>query len=91
MMDLIGPYKGLIIGFCALAAVLLLNLLIYRQRWKSYPTQAQYLAANPNCHKAGGITCHRCGQKPAQLGVGGRGKIYRCSWCETELFRIDAA
>ena len=91
MMALIGPYKGLIIGFGVLAAVLLLNLLIYRRRWQSYPTQAQYLAAHPACNQAGGITCHRCGQKAARLGVPGRGRIYRCSWCDTELYRSSAA
>ena len=89
IMDLIGPYKGIIIGISALAAVLLLNQLIYHHRWKSYPTQAQYLAAHPECNKAEGIVCNCCGRKSAQLGVSGRGHIHRCTWCETELYRID--
>jgi DNA-directed RNA polymerase subunit RPC12/RpoP len=83
------PYSGYIIGVAALAAVLLLNQLIYRHRWNSYPTLTQYLAAHPECNKAEGVVCDRCGTKVARVGVSGRGRIYRCTWCETELYRID--
>jgi hypothetical protein len=47
----LGPYTGYIVGGTGLAAVLLLNQLIFRQRWKSYPTLAQYLAAHPECNR----------------------------------------
>jgi DNA-directed RNA polymerase subunit RPC12/RpoP len=87
--DIFGPYMGIILGVLALAAVLLLNQVIFRQRWQSYPTRAQYLAAHPDCDKADGITCDRCGTTAVHLGVRGKGALYRCSWCETELFRVD--
>ena len=87
--DILGPYTGYVVGGAGLAAVLLLNQLIYRYRWKSYPTEIQYLAAHPECKKADGAVCNRCGRKPARLGVSGRGHIYRCTWCEDELYRID--
>jgi hypothetical protein len=35
-LDSLGAYSGYIVGFAVLAAVLLLNQLIYRCRWKSY-------------------------------------------------------
>ena len=91
LLDGIGPYKGIILGILVLAAVLLLNQLIYRRRWKSYPSRAQYLAAHPECNKADGTTCYRCGAKSLHLGVRGRGQVHRCSWCEIDLYRIDRA
>lgn len=89
--DLIAPYWGLIIGLAFVAAVFALNLLVYRHRWQSYPTMAHYLAQHPDCNKAGGVTCNRCGQKAAALRVGSRGHIYRCTWCDVDLYRIDAS
>jgi hypothetical protein len=37
LVELLDQYHGYIIGFAAVAAVLLLNQLIYRRCWKSYP------------------------------------------------------
>jgi hypothetical protein len=88
-LALLDPYSGYIIGFGALAAVLVLNQLIFRNRWKSYPTLAQYLAAHPECNRASGVVCDRCGTKAARAGVSGRGSIYRCTWCDSELYRVD--
>lgn len=85
----LGAYSGYVIAAGAPAAVLLLNQVIFHHRWKSYPTLAQYSAAHPNCIRAEGVVCHGCGTKGARADVSGRGDIYRCSWCETELFRID--
>lgn len=85
LADFLDPYWGIMIGVAVLAGVLLLNQLIFRHRWKSYQTRAQYLAANPTGEDA----CNTCGQKPARLRVSGRGYIYRCTWCETELYRVD--
>lgn len=89
MADSVSPITGYIVGIGGLAAVLLINQLIYRHAWKSYPTRTQYLAAHPECDKAGGVVCHRCRRKPARLGVNGRGDLYLCTSCETELYRID--
>jgi hypothetical protein len=89
LRELVEPYSGYIIGAGALAAILLLNQMIFRHRWKSYPTLAQYLAAHPRCNGAEGVVCDRCGTKAARAGVSGRGDVYRCSWCDVELFRID--
>jgi hypothetical protein len=80
---------GWFVGVGALAAVLLLNQWIFRRRWTSYPTAAEYLAAHPGSRKAGGIVCHRCGKTPARMGVSGRGSLYRCTGCEDELYRVD--
>jgi hypothetical protein len=87
--DVLGPYQGYVLGFLALAAVLLLNQLIFRRRWRSYPTRDEYLAAHPDCDTAGGVTCSRCGRKALGGGVIGAGRIYRCGWCEIELYRVD--
>ena len=88
-LELVEPYRGYLIGAGAFGAILLLNQVIFRRYWKSYPTLAQYLAAHPQCDKAGGVVCDSCGTKALRAGVSGRGDIYRCSWCEVELFRID--
>ena len=85
----LGSYQGYILGFLALGAVLLLNQLIFRRRWHSYPTREEYLAAYPHCDTASGVTCKCCGQTALGGGVVGAGRIYRCSWCEIELFRVD--
>jgi hypothetical protein len=85
----LGPYTGYIVGVAGLAAVLLLNQVIFRRRWKSYPTLAQYLATHPECNKAEGVVCSHCGTVVARIGVSGRGSLHRCTWCETELYRID--
>lgn len=82
-------YHGLIIGFAVLALVLLANQLIYRRFWTSYPTREAYLAAHPGCETADGIVCATCRQKALEGPVAGRGRIYRCGWCETELYRVD--
>jgi hypothetical protein len=84
-----SPYVGYIVGFSALAAVLALNQFVFRRRWKSYPTAAQYLAAHPECDKAGGIVCHQCRGRTSSLAVKDHGRLYRCAWCETELYRVD--
>jgi hypothetical protein len=89
MADPPSPWMGYIVGFGALAAVLLLNQWIFSRRWKSYPTAAEYLAAHPESRKAGDIVCYRCGNRPARMGVRGRGSLYRCTWCEDELYRVD--
>ena len=88
-LDFISWYGGYIFGFATLAAILFLNLLIYRHRWKSYPTLEEYLAAHPECDRVPDVLCSRCGTKAAGAGVVGRGCIYRCTWCETELYRVD--
>jgi hypothetical protein len=80
---------GYIVGFGALAAVLLLNRWFFRRRWKSYPTATEYLAAHPGARKAGEIVCHRCDGKPMSLAVGDKGRLYRCAFCEIELYRVD--
>jgi hypothetical protein len=80
---------GWVIGFGALAAVLVLNQWIFRRRWTSYPTAAEYVKAHPGSRKAGEIVCHRCAGKPASLAVGDKGRLYRCAFCETELYRVD--
>ena len=84
-----GPYTGYIVAAAGFAAILLLNQWIYRRRWQSYPTLAQYLAAHPHCDAAKGVLCFRCGTKAARIGVRGRGSVFRCTSCETELYRID--
>jgi hypothetical protein len=84
-----SPWLGYIVGFGALGAVLLLNQWIFQRRWKSYPTAEQYLAAHPGCRKAGDIVCHRCNGKALSLAVRGRGRLYRCAFCEDELYRVD--
>lgn len=89
MADQASLFTGYAVGIGGLAAILFLNQLIFRRRWTSYPTAAEYLSAHPGCRKAGDIVCHRCGKKPARMGVSGRGSLYRCTWCEDELFRVD--
>jgi hypothetical protein len=88
-MDFFHHYIGYLVGFGGLAAVLLLNQVIFRHRWASYPTLDEYLAAHPGCTKPDGVVCSKCGTKALGLGVRGRGRIYRCTSCETELFRMD--
>jgi len=80
---------GYIIGFGVLAGVLLLNQWIFRRRWTSYPTAEAYLAAHPQARQGGGIVCHQCRGKPASMAVGDKGRLYRCAFCETELYRVD--
>lgn len=89
MVELPDQYHGYLIGFAALAAVLILNQLIYRRRWKSYPTVKEYVATHPGCSTTAGILCSRCGQRAAESRVIGAGRIYVCTRCETELCRID--
>src|SRR5215813_188075 len=89
VLGFLEQYHGLIVGFAALAVVLLLNQLIFRHRWKSYPTLEEYLASHPACDTADGIVCSRCRQRALGGGVIGAGRIYRCSWCDTELYRVD--
>ena len=84
-------YHGLIIGIAVLALVLLANQLIFRRFWTSYPTLEAYLADHPGCDTAGGIVCATCRQKALEGPVVGRGRLYRCGWCETELYRVDKA
>ena len=89
LVQFLDQSRGYIIGFAALAAVLLVNQFIYRRYWKSYPTLEEYLAAHPGCSTTAGIVCSRCGQRAAGMGVIGAGRIYNCTRCETELYRID--
>ena len=89
LLEFLDQYHGFIVGFAGLAAVLLLNQLIYRCRWRSYPTLKEYLAAHPGCDTTKGIVCSRCRQRAPGAGVIGTGRIYCCTWCETELYRID--
>jgi hypothetical protein len=84
-------YHGLAIGFAVLAAVLLANQLIYRLGWTSYPTREAYLAAHPGCDAADGVVCSKCGQKASGMTVAHAGRIFRCTWCDTDLYRIDKA
>ncbi|SFN79316.1 hypothetical protein SAMN05216330_101577 [Bradyrhizobium sp. Ghvi] len=84
-------YHGLIIGFGVLGLVLLFNQFIYRRYWTSYPTREAYIAAHPGCHTADGIVCATCGQKALTGPVAGKGRIYRCDWCDNELYRVDRA
>ena len=89
LLEFVDRYHGYVVGFGALAAVLLINQLIFRRRWSSYPTREQYLAAYPGCATMDGVVCNACGQRAAGGGVIGAGRIYRCSWCDTELYRVD--
>ena len=91
LVDFVDRYQGLIIGFAFLAVFLLLNQVIYRLFWTSYPTREDYLAAHPGCVSAGGILCATCGQKAASMAVRGSGRVFRCTWCDTELCRVDRA
>ncbi|WP_439364831.1 hypothetical protein ACNJYD_36575 [Bradyrhizobium sp. DASA03005] len=84
-------YHGLIIGFAALALVLLFNQFAYRRRWTSYPSREDYLAAHPGCATAEGVVCVTCRRKALVAPVAGRGRIYRCGWCDSELYRVDKA
>ena len=84
-----GQYYGLAIGFAVLASVLLANQLIYRRGWTSYRTREAYLAAHPGCETADGVICSECGQKAASMPVRGSGRIFRCAWCDTDLYRVD--
>jgi hypothetical protein len=89
LVELPDQYHGYVVGFAALVAVLLFNQLVYRRCWKSYPTLEEYLTAHPGCDTTGGIVCSRCRQRAAGGAVMGTGRIYRCTWCDTELYRID--
>jgi hypothetical protein len=91
LLAFLDQYHGLIIGFAVLALVLLLNQLIYRRGWKSYPTREDYLAAHPSCATVGGVVCAKCRQKTASMPVRGSGRIFRCTWCDTDLYRVDKA
>ncbi|MBR0779302.1 hypothetical protein JQ625_31175 [Bradyrhizobium diazoefficiens] len=82
-------YHGLVIGFAALGAVLLFNQSVWRRRWTSYPTREAYLAAHPGCDTVDGVRCATCQRKALVGPVAGRRHIYRCGWCDTELYRID--
>lgn len=84
-------YHGLIIGFGALGLVLLFNQLVYRRYWTSYPTREAYLAAHPGCGTVDGVVCATCRRKSAGMTVPHSGRIYRCTWCDTDLYRVDAA
>jgi hypothetical protein len=87
----LDEHHGLIIGFAALAGVLFLNQLIYRRRWTSYPSREDYLAAHPGCATGDGVVCAKCRQKAVSMPVRSAGRIYRCTWCDTELYRVDRA
>lgn len=89
LVETIDQYHGYIIGFAALAAILLLNQLIYRRSWTSYPTVDEYLRAHPGCDTMKGIVCSKCWQRASGGPVIGAGRLYRCAWCDTELYRID--
>src|SRR5215471_4469270 len=89
LLELLDQYHGWIVGFAALGTVLLFNQVIFRRSWTSYPTLDEYLAAHPACDTTEGVVCSRCGQRALGGGVIGAGRIYRCSWCDTELYRID--
>ncbi|TYM00378.1 hypothetical protein FXB40_00600 [Bradyrhizobium rifense] len=91
LLALLDQYHGLIIGFAVLALVLPANLLIYRRNWTSYPTREAYLAAHPGCDTVDGIVCAKCRQKAASMAVPHAGRLYRCTWCDTELYRVDRA
>ena len=47
---------------------------------------ARFDAAGTRHHH---FVCDRCGTKAARAGVSGRGSIYRCTWCDSELYRVD--
>jgi hypothetical protein len=89
LLESLDQYHGLFIGFALLGAVLLFNQLVYSRRWKSYPTLKQYLAAHPGCDTIDGVVCDICRRKALGMNVPGSGRIYRCGWCETELYRVD--
>jgi hypothetical protein len=91
LVDFIDRYQGLIIGFAVLALVLLLNQVVYRLFWTSYPSREDYLAAHPGCAGTEGVLCATCRQKAASMPVQGSGRIFRCTWCDTDLFRVDNA
>jgi hypothetical protein len=88
---MVPSWTGYIVGFGALSGVLLLNQWIFQRRWKSYPTAEQYLAAHPGSRKGGDIVCHQCKGEASSLAVRGRDRLYRCAFCETELYRVDRA
>ncbi len=85
LLALLDQYHGLIIGFAVLALVLFANQLIFRRFWTSYPTREAYLAAHPGCDTADGIVCANAARRRRAWRVPVRGRIYRCTWCETEL------
>ncbi|WP_426411081.1 hypothetical protein [Bradyrhizobium ganzhouense] len=89
LVDFIDRYQGLIIGFAVLGFFLLLNQVIYRLFWTSYPSREDYLAAHPGCASADGVLCATCGQKAVSMAVRGSGRMFRCTWCDAELFRVD--
>jgi hypothetical protein len=89
LLTFCDQYHGWALGFAVLASVLLANQLIYRHGWTSYRTREAYLAAHPGCETADGVICSECGQKAASMPVQGRGRIFRCAWCDTDLYRVD--
>jgi hypothetical protein len=91
LLEPLRAYSGYILSAGVFGAILFINQLTFRARWETYPTQAEYLTAHPHSNRIGGIVCHDCGTKALRGGVSGKGSIYRCSWCETELFRVDGA
>lgn len=91
LLEFWDQYHGLIIGFAALGAVLLVDQWIYRRSWKSCPSLDDYLAAHPGCRTPDGVVCNACPSKALVAPVARMGRIYRCGWCDTELYRIDRA
>ncbi len=89
LMEFADQYHGFIIGLVGIAGILLLNQLIYRHWWKSYPTLEEYLAAHPNCDTASGIVCSTCRRLASGGPIIGKGRMYWCTRCETELYRVD--
>ena len=90
LLEVLDQYHGLFIGFAALGAVVLFNQLFFARNWKSYPTLTQYLAAHPGCDTADGVVCDTCRSKAMGMNVPGSGRIFRCAFCETELYRVDS-
>jgi hypothetical protein len=84
-------YHGLVISFAVLGLVVLANLIVYRLFWTDYPTREAYLAAHPGCNTPDGVVCARCGQISAGMTVPRAGRIYRCTRCDTDLYRVDRA
>jgi hypothetical protein len=62
----LGPYSGYLIAAGTFGAILLLNQLIFRHCWESYPTLAQYSADHPDCIRAGALSATSAGRKPRE-------------------------
>ena len=62
----LGAYGGYVIGAGALAAVLLLNQVMFRHRWKSYPTLAHIRRPTRTAFGPRASSATAAGRKPRE-------------------------